>query len=58
MKDMSKGPADKLAESLKEGDFQQAMKEIQQIRDQIKDGKLNEKQREELAKQLERLSLR
>ncbi|MDZ4779559.1 MAG: hypothetical protein SGJ19_04840 [Planctomycetia bacterium] len=55
MKDMSKGPADKLAESLKEGDFQQAMKEIQQIRDQIKDGKLNEKQRDELAKQLEEM---
>jgi len=52
MKDMSKGPADKLAESLKEGDFQAAMKEIQQLRDQIKDGKLTDKQREDLAKQL------
>ncbi len=55
MKDMSHGPADKLADSLKEGDFQQSMKEIQQLREQIKDGKLSEKQREELAKQLEEM---
>lgn len=55
MKDLSKGPADKLAESLKEGDFKQAMDEIKQLRDQIKDGKLNDKQREDLAKQLEEM---
>jgi len=55
MKDMSRGPADKLAESLKEGDFKQAMNEIQQLSDQIKNGKLDDKQREDLAKQLEQM---
>jgi hypothetical protein len=55
MKDMSRGPADKLAESLKEGDFQKAIQEIKQLRDQIKEGKLSEKQREELAKQMEEM---
>lgn len=58
LKNTERGPADTLAQSLKNGDFQRAMKEIDKLKRKLdgKDGKgLDEKAKQELAKQLDQM---
>lgn len=52
MKDLGRGPAEKAAEAMKRGDWKKAMKEIEQLREQIASGKLSKEQQAQLAKQL------
>jgi DNA repair exonuclease SbcCD ATPase subunit len=52
---VEKGPAEKLADALKEGDFKEAMKQLEQLQQNMKEGKLDDKAKEQLAKQLEQL---
>jgi hypothetical protein len=54
LKDLESGPADKMAQALKEGDLDAAVKELQKIRDALKEGKLTDEQKQQLAKQLDR----
>lgn len=49
---IEKGPADKLADALKNGDFKEAKKALENLKEQLKEGNLNEKDKEQLAKQL------
>lgn len=49
------GPADKLKESLKEGDFGKAQQQMQQMKEDLKAGKLSDEDKEKLAKQMEQM---
>ena len=53
MKDMKNGPAEKLADALKNGRFQKALNELQKLQDSLKDDKLDPKEQEAMAKQLD-----
>jgi hypothetical protein len=55
LKDVAKGPADKLSESLKEGDLGKAQEQIKQLKEDLKNGKLGQEDKEKLAKQLEQM---
>lgn len=55
LKDIAKGPADKMAEALKEGDFGKAEEEMKKLTEDLKAGKLNQEDQEKLAKQLEQV---
>jgi hypothetical protein len=52
LKDLKQGPADKLGQAMKSGDFNQAMKEIEKLREEIREGKLSEKAQKQLAEQM------
>jgi uncharacterized protein YunC (DUF1805 family) len=49
------GPADKLAESLKEGDFGKAQEQMKQMKEDLKNGKLGQEDKEKLAKQMDQM---
>jgi len=53
LKDLAKGPADRVAEALKDGDLKQAAKELQALQEQLQSGKLDGQAKADLAKQLE-----
>jgi len=55
LKNIQQGPADKLAEAMRQGDFQQAIKELKELRDQIEHGKLDAEAKAQLGKQLEEM---
>ncbi|QDU25942.1 hypothetical protein ETAA8_10140 [Anatilimnocola aggregata] len=52
---IEKGPADKLADAMKDGDFKEAQKQLEQLKENLKNGKLEEKDKEQLAKQMNQL---
>jgi myosin heavy subunit len=52
---IEKGPADKLADAMKNGDFKEAQKQLEKMKEDLKAGKLDEKDKEQLAKQLEQM---
>jgi hypothetical protein len=53
MKDLKTGPGDKLAEALKNGNFDKAMKELDKLKDQLKGSKLDPAKQQQLAEQLD-----
>ncbi len=55
MKNFGAGPADKAAQAIKQGDWQQAQREIEKLEKQLADGKLDEASKKQLANQLERM---
>jgi hypothetical protein len=55
LKNIQNGPADKLADSLKEGDFGKAQQQMQQLKEDLKNGKLGQEDKEKLAKQLDQM---
>jgi len=55
LKDLDKGPAEKLAKALKDGDLEQAEKELEQVIEGLKSGSLDEQQSKQLEKQLEQM---
>ena len=53
LKDMANnGPMDNLSKALAKGDFEKAAKEIKQIKEKLASGKMTEKEKEELKKQV------
>ena len=52
MKNLSKGPADRMAEAMKKGDFQQALNELKKLQDKLEKGELSQADKENLAKQM------
>jgi hypothetical protein len=52
MKDLGRGPADKMVEAMKSGDWEQAKQELQKLQEQLKSGKLDAASKEQLAAQL------
>jgi hypothetical protein len=55
LKDIAKGPADKAAEALKDGDFGKAQEEMKKLTEELKDGKLSPEDRAKLAKQMQQM---
>ncbi len=55
LKDLDKGPAEKLAKALKDGDLDQAEKELEQVIEGLKSGSLDEQQSKQLENQLEQM---
>ena len=53
LKNLGKGPAEKMADNLQNGDFKQALNEMQKLKDQLDSGKLDAKEMQQLAKQLD-----
>lgn len=52
MKNMPAGPADKMAQAMKNGDFQKAIKELEKLKAEMADGKLDPEKQKELAEQM------
>jgi hypothetical protein len=52
MKDLNKGPASKLADAMKNGDWDKAKQELQKLEEQMKLGKMDEATRKALEKQI------
>ncbi|MEQ8848168.1 hypothetical protein [Botrimarina sp.] len=52
MKDLGKGPADKAADAMKQGDWKKALDEISKLSEKIASGKLSPEEQEQLADQL------
>jgi hypothetical protein len=52
LKGLGSGTAGKIAQAMQQGDFQQAAKEIDQLAQELRDGKLDEGAKSDLAKQL------
>lgn len=55
LKDIAKGPADKMTEALKDGDFGKAQQEMEKLKEDLKAGKLSKEDMEKLAKQMEQM---
>lgn len=55
MKELTKGPADKIAKAMKEGDWKKALQELKDLQDKIASDNLSDKQKQELAKQLQQM---
>jgi hypothetical protein len=55
MKKLNDGPAEKLADALREGDLGQAAKEMQKLMDKLQKGELNKEEKEKMAEQLEKV---
>jgi hypothetical protein len=55
LKQIDKGPADKVADALKDGDFDKASKELEKMLEQMKNGKMTDEQKKQLTKQLEQM---
>ena len=52
---IEKGPAEALANAMKEGDFGKAKEELEKIKDDLKNGKLSKEEKEKLGNQLEQV---
>jgi hypothetical protein len=52
---LNQGPAEKMAQAMKNGDWQKAHEELQKLKEQLKQGELSEEQKKALAKQLEKM---
>jgi len=55
LKDLERGPADKLAKAMKQGNFEEAMKQLQQMQDKLDKGELSEEDQKQLTKQLQQM---
>jgi hypothetical protein len=55
LKDMQQGPADKIAQAMKDGDFKKALDELKNLQDKLKNNDMTAEEKEQLAKQLEQL---
>jgi hypothetical protein len=55
MKNLGAGPADKAAQAMKEGNWEQAKQELEKLQKQLMEGKLDDKAKQELAKQIEQM---
>ena len=55
LKDIHQGPADKLADAMRAGDFKAAQNELKELRDKLAKGDLDEKAKDELTKQLDQM---
>lgn len=55
LKDLKKGPADAAAQAMKNGDFAKAVKEIENLKKKLAEGKLDEQQKKQLAEQMNQM---
>lgn len=55
LKDLNRGPADKFAQALKEGNVKQAIEELKKLQNEMAEGKLDDAAKEKLAQQLDQM---
>jgi hypothetical protein len=55
MEDMQRGPADDIVKAMQRGNFDEAKKQIKQLADQLRQGGLDDQQKQELQKQVEQM---
>ncbi|TWU06342.1 hypothetical protein [Stieleria varia] len=55
MKGLDAGPADKVAKSMEKGEFGKASDIVKQLAEKMRDGKLSEKEKEQLQKQVQQM---
>ena len=55
LKNIGRGPADKFAKAIGRGDFRKAAEELNKLKDALENGKLNEEQKKDLAKQIDQM---
>lgn len=55
MKDLNKGPAEKMMQAMKQGDWSKAKQELSKLQNQLAKGELTEQQKKDMMKQLEQL---
>ncbi|QDS94974.1 hypothetical protein FF011L_37580 [Roseimaritima multifibrata] len=55
LENMEKGPADRVAKSLQQGDFGKAQDEIKNLAQKMRDGNLNEEEKKKLKAQIEQM---
>ncbi len=55
LSDMEKGPADRVAKSLQQGDFGEAQKAIKDLAQKMRDGKLSEEEKKQLQEQVKQM---
>ncbi|MCG8451093.1 MAG: hypothetical protein MI725_16110 [Pirellulales bacterium] len=55
MKDINRGPADKMVKAMKQGDWKKAIEELDKLKQQMAAGKLDEQAKKELQEQLKQL---
>jgi len=56
MEKMQEGPADRLADAVREGDFDKAREEIEKLRQKLENGELDQAQQEQLAQQMQQMA--
>lgn len=56
LKSLDKGPAEKMTEAMKEGEFNKASDELQKMMDNLETGKLSDDQKKQLGKQMEQMA--
>ena len=52
LKTLNQGPLDKIADAIKQGDFKEAVKQVEKLQKQLAEGKLTKEQKEQLQNQL------
>ncbi|MFM2096606.1 MAG: hypothetical protein RIS70_3730 [Planctomycetota bacterium] len=55
MKSLEKGPADRMADAFKQGNFKQAIEEAKRLQEKMAKGELTPEQQQQLAKQLDQM---
>lgn len=55
LKDIERGPADKIADAMKEGNFGKAIEQLKQLQEKMENGDLNEQDKKQLAQQLQQM---
>jgi hypothetical protein len=56
LKSMEKGPAEKMADSIQDGEFEKAIDELQKMMSDLESGKMSAEMQEKLAKQMEQMA--
>jgi hypothetical protein len=55
MKNLGAGPAEKVAQAMKQGDWQKALEQVKELEQKLREGKLNDADIKKLAEQLEQM---
>lgn len=55
LNNLNKGPADKMADAMKKGDFKAAKQEMQKLKEQLENGKLDKQAKKDLQQQLKQM---
>ncbi len=55
LKNIERGPAEKIADAMKEGNFEKAIEQLKQLQEKMEKGDLNEQEQKQLAQQLEQM---
>ena len=55
LKNIERGPAEKIADAMKDGNFEKAIEQLKQLQDKMEKGDLNEQEQKQLAQQLQQM---